>query len=1125
MFWKRRGISLSILLVSIWALFAGIGGVTASPWMTTGSLATARWGHTATILSDGRVLVAGGWDFAGNKLSDCEIYDPSTGQWTATGSLATARVLHTATLLASGKVLVAGGSGNSPGILSSCEIYDPSTGQWTTTGSLTNPRSQHTATLLLNGKVLASGGANGCELYDPAAGTWAMTGDLATGRWNHTATLLPSGEVLVTGGLAFGSNPGTLSSCEIYDPSTGQWTVTGSLTTGRWGHTATPLAIGKVFVAGGAGGWNPSVPLLAECEIYDPSTRIWTVAGDLATPRVQHTSTLFLSGMVLATGGQDVSDDALAGCEIYSESNGTWTTAGSLVNGRYGHTASLLPSGIVLAAGGQNSQGVQSLCELYDPSTVATVPGPPTNVSATAGNAQATVSFTPPSSNGGSVITSYAAMSHPTESSATGAGSPITVAGLSNGTAYTFTVTATNAIGTGPPSSPSNSVTPMGTASVPGAPTNVTAVAGNGQATVSFTAPLDNGSPIIAYTVLSSPDNVQVTGTTTSLTVPGLTNGKSYTFTVTATNGVGTGPPSSPSNSVKPSSPVPQGSLTVTIIGPVGAGAKWKADRGPWLESGVTVTLPAGSHKITFSRVKGWKSPAARSVSITEGCEIQITGTYVQPLTFLLPKSLGSVRQCDQFYASVGPPSGGAGPPYTYSLGSGGFPPLDIFVKTELSPAVTGTVYGLALSPAKNYRFKICVADASGTAKCNPTSITVLPPIQPGAPGSPSPANGAKDVPMSTTLSWMATSDTDSYDVYFGTTKSPPKVATLDTPSYAPGALNPKTTYYWQVVAKHNICNGLSPSVSKGPVWSFTTSDLTFNLPASLGSAQQCSPFSYQIAAPAFGIAPYTFSAGAGSLPSGVTIASNGLVSGVIEEPSGTYQFSVCATDSAQVTICKPTSITVSNPASPGTPSSPSPANGASAVSTSTTLRWAATSNTDYYRVYLGTTPTLPSTPVATLPHSSSPSYTPDSLSSNTTYYWKVVAVNQMCGLLPDPYTPGTVWSFTTTATPLSISVASTSCAPACWPSGCYNTISVTGNACGPVDSSLVVGMSLSCSSWGSDCSRQASEPECTGFTATADNVLWVPGQTFSGAVTLWDNNGNYHSEAPFAFSCQNCCP
>ena len=187
-----------------------------------------------------------------------------------------------------------------------------------------------------------------------------------------------------------------------------------------------------------------------------------------------------------------------------------------------------------------------------------TIPDAPTIGTAVAGNAQATVSFTAPSSDGGLVITSYTATSSPGGITGTltqsGSGT-ITVTGLTNGTIYTFTVTATNAIGASLPSAASNSVV----TTVPDAPTIGTATAGDTQATVSFTAPSTNGGSVItSYTATSSPG--AITGTLSqsgsgSITVTGLTNGTAYTFTVTATNDIGTSLASAASNSITPRQP------------------------------------------------------------------------------------------------------------------------------------------------------------------------------------------------------------------------------------------------------------------------------------------------------------------------------------------------------------------------------------------------------------------------------------------------------------------------------------------------------------------------------------------------------------------------------------------
>ena len=230
---------------------AGQGVKIEAPWLIEANGAqrsdAVHWELEAAHSGSGpqrlRLVVAAGLHYP-------VVIDPS---WTATGSMGTARTGHTATLLQSGKVLVAGGSDGSV-YLSSAELYDPATGTWTSTGSLADARGNHTATLLPSGKVLVAGGLgsgftylSSTELYDPASGMWTATGSLGTARWGHTATLLPSGKVLVAGGF----NAGSLSSAELYDPASGTWTATGSMSTPRYGHTATLLPSGKVLVAGG----------------------------------------------------------------------------------------------------------------------------------------------------------------------------------------------------------------------------------------------------------------------------------------------------------------------------------------------------------------------------------------------------------------------------------------------------------------------------------------------------------------------------------------------------------------------------------------------------------------------------------------------------------------------------------------------------------------------------------------------------------------------------------------------------------------------------------------------------------------------------------------------------------
>jgi hypothetical protein len=358
------------LLCAGLTIFAGTSLAQQGSFVFAGSLNTARIQHTATLLNNGKVLVAGGLDANGNPLASAELFDPATGIFTPTGSLNTARTQHTATLLQNGTVLVAGGNSSATGYLTSAELYDPTTGTFTLTGNLITGHSQYTATLLNNGMVLIAGGFGPsgeeatAELYDPGTGTFALTGSLNTALSGHTATLLNNGTVLIAGGSV--ENVGPIASAELFDPTTGTFTATGSLNTARYVHTATLLGNGTVIVAGGVGGTADSY--LASAELYDPTTETFTLTGSLNTARAGHTAILLNDGMVLLAGGQGANTtNSLASAELYDPAAGTFAFTGSLNTGRQTHTATLLNNGTVLMAGGQgtNSPSPLASAELY----------------------------------------------------------------------------------------------------------------------------------------------------------------------------------------------------------------------------------------------------------------------------------------------------------------------------------------------------------------------------------------------------------------------------------------------------------------------------------------------------------------------------------------------------------------------------------------------------------------------------------------------------------------------------------------------------------------------------------------------------------------------------------------
>ncbi len=364
------------------------------PGLALNRMLAARVNHTATLLADGKVLVVAGVVnvSSGGFFNSAELFDPATNTWSATGSLAVARGFHSATLLANGKVLVAGGMGANPPSpaphrLASAELYDPATNTWSTVGSLAEARAHHSATLLSNGKVLVAGGSsnnanlpvNSAELFDPATNTWSGTGSFLEERRDHKSTLLPDGRVLIAGG---GNNfSGSLSSAALFDPATGTWGVAASLARARNYLSLTPLANGKVLAVGGFD--QLGIGILASAELYDPATNTWSAAGSLGTGRYDHTATQLSNGQVLVAGG--FGSNFLASAELYDPASNSWSATGSLATARQFHTATALANGSVLASGGLGAGNANiNRAEYYDIATntwqmPAVIFGTPTN--------------------------------------------------------------------------------------------------------------------------------------------------------------------------------------------------------------------------------------------------------------------------------------------------------------------------------------------------------------------------------------------------------------------------------------------------------------------------------------------------------------------------------------------------------------------------------------------------------------------------------------------------------------------------------------------------------------------------------------------------------------------------
>jgi hypothetical protein len=347
-------------------------------FVPAGHVSQYRRAHTATLLPNGTVLIAGGFGGYVNSgnwdvLNSAEIYDPATKALATTGGLNTPRAGHTATLLPNGKVLIVGGEtpiGNTGYFqdLTSAELYDPATGVFTPTGNLSNARYAHTATLLPNGNVLIVGGyveegfgsEASAELYDPATGTFTPTGSLSVARGGGSATLLNDGTVLVVGGA---SGFDIWDTSEIYDPASGVFSAGPSLPTTLNGQSAILLNNGKVLIAGGTTNWISST-VLSSMMLYDPATRTFSSAASLAVARMSPTFTLLDNGSVLIVGGDSTSESKPYNtAELYDPSNQIFIGAGATANpylcygcfdypGLPDHTATLLNDETVLIVGG-----------------------------------------------------------------------------------------------------------------------------------------------------------------------------------------------------------------------------------------------------------------------------------------------------------------------------------------------------------------------------------------------------------------------------------------------------------------------------------------------------------------------------------------------------------------------------------------------------------------------------------------------------------------------------------------------------------------------------------------------------------------------------------------------------
>jgi N-acetylneuraminic acid mutarotase len=334
----------------------------------------AREGHTATLLQDGRVLVAGGFAEADGFIRSAEVFDPRERSWSPAAWLRRSRTGHTATLLEDGTVLVAGGAADG-GSLASVELYDPERDRWSERPSMATPRAHHAAVRLAGGAVVCTGGADlrgvppvrlaSVEIYDPALDLWSRAATMTGGRAAHSATLLEGEAVLVTGGEGDGE---LLQAAEIYAVGVDGWRQTLGANAAPARHSATRLSDGSVLVAGGG-----SSGAVATVRRFWPGRRTFLSQAEMPHRRRSHTATLLDTGWVLVAGGWNGAGCALDTAQVYDPCSDAWAPAGSTAP-RAAHTATRLADGSVLLAGGLTRWG-ERRCALAS-SELFSVEGP-----------------------------------------------------------------------------------------------------------------------------------------------------------------------------------------------------------------------------------------------------------------------------------------------------------------------------------------------------------------------------------------------------------------------------------------------------------------------------------------------------------------------------------------------------------------------------------------------------------------------------------------------------------------------------------------------------------------------------------------------------------------------------
>lgn len=751
--------------------------------MSKPSMLAGRYNPGVATGPSGEVFAFGGYDGT-NAMSSVEAFDPALNTWGSRAGMPSARRAFAAAAGANGKIYVFGGFG--PGnFASDVDEYSPTTDTWATVTTIPTPRSNLGA-VEADGKIYTFGGTSEAssqddvvEAYDPVTDTWTTMSPMLTPRSHLAFAKGADGRIYAISGLdpSAGTSFGEATNIvEAYDPQTDSWSSVSPIPTARASAAAALGSDGRIYVMGGylAGDFLTTV------EAYDPLTDTWATEQDLPTAR---------EGLGATTGGD----------------------------------------GAIYALGGElNGNQYLNVAEAFV-LTPTDEPGPPVNVQANAGDGEATVTWTPPSSDGGSAITGYTITSEPDGISVSvgpGATQAI-VPGLTNGTSYTFTVVATNAVGDSQASAPSNQVTPHAI-DPPTEPRTPVASAGDQSATVTWLAPTsDGGDPIDSYTVTSNVGGFSqtVAGTQLSATITGLTNGTAYRFRVYATNAAGDGPASVLSNAVTPRAvPGPPRNVTATP-GPARATVSWTppASNGGGAINGYILTATSSSGTVTKTVAGGTTS--TNITGLTNGVTYAIrvaarnvvgTGPASSPVDVTpigvpgAPTGVTAVAGNRSASITWTAPASTGGSPitgYTVTSNVGGF---SITVGgSETSAVMNGLTNGVA------YRFRVFATNAVGNGPPSAYSIAVTPRGVPGPPTGVAAAAGN----ASATVSWTAPATGGSPITAYIVTSSDGQSTTVPgtARSALVGGLTNGVSYTFTVVARNAIGDG-PPGTTSTPV-------------------------------------------------------------------------------------------------------------------------------------------------------------------------------------------------------------------------------------------------------------------------------------------------------------------